>query len=423
MFETRVTGPDDPGDPARDGMDRSAAPLDGPAGRQAITLDRVTAPLRPRLATLALICLGVLTGCAFGPPSDDNGGGPPNLPRPTPSTAGDAQVDTVVEVIARDLAVPWAIGFLPDGAALVTERDSHRILRVGPAVGPSGLVVVPVQTVPGVRTGGDAGLLGLVVSPTYATDQTVFIYYSTATDNRIARLTLGGTPQPILTGIPTGGTHNGGQLGFGPDGYLYASTGDAGDPATAQLPTSLAGKVLRMTVTGRPAPGNPNPKSVIWSTGYADVAGFAWDDRGRLLATESGQPTWDEVDVVQAGHNFGWPVVEGRTGRAGFIDPVAQWSAGDGTCAGTAIVGDLLVTACLRGTRLWLVRLTGSGTVLGAPLAALVGTYGRLRAAAIAPDGSLWVGTSNRDGHGQVQSGDDRILRVVVAGAGGAGRA
>ncbi|WFE38808.1 PQQ-dependent sugar dehydrogenase [Micromonospora sp. WMMD998] len=380
--------------------------------------------LRPRtaLAASGVAMLLAAAGCSLGEPEPDPAGEPPNLPTPSsPASSGGANQQVVATVLAKGLAVPWAIAFLPDGAALVTERDSGRILQVGPESGPDGLSVRPVQTVPGVAAGGEGGLLGIAVSPGYAKDRTVFIYYTAEEDNRIARLQLGQAPTPILTGIPKAGNHDGGGLGFGPDGFLYASTGDAGRTENAQDPKSLGGKILRITPAGKPAPGNPTAGSPVWSLGHRNVQGFAWTPDKRMYAVEFGQNTWDEINQINQGGNYGWPQVEGRGEDARYVNPIVQWRTGDASCSGLAAVERLLVTACLRGQRLWLVELAGNGTVLGQPRELLTGRYGRLRAATVAPDGSLWVSTSNRDGRGKPAADDDRILRLVFAD-GGAGR-
>jgi glucose/arabinose dehydrogenase len=369
---------------------------------------------RPVFAALVVAAL-VAGGCAFGPPEDEDAS-PPNLPSPT-SGAADGPPSVVATVITEGLAVPWGIAFLPDGSALVTERHTKRIVQVSA----DGATVTPVQTIEDAQPDGEGGLLGIAVSPDYETDGLVFIYYTAESDNRIARLTLGGTPEPIVTGIPKAAIHNGGRLAFGPDGYLYASTGDAGVTTRSQDLGTTAGKILRMTKDGRPAPGNPFPDSLVWSYGHRNVQGLAWDSQGRLYATEFGQNTWDEINLIEPGRNYGWPEVEGIGGQAEYADPIQVWPTSESSCSGAAIAGDVLVAACLRGNRVWLLALADDGTLAGPPVAALVGEYGRLRAAATAPDGSIWVSTSNRDGRGQPAGTDDRILRLVVSGGTGAG--
>jgi glucose/arabinose dehydrogenase len=366
------------------------------------------------------VCVGLLTACSLGEPTDSNGGGPPNLPRPTvTSSEDDSPPSVVATVLAKNLDVPWAIAFLPDGTPLVTERNTRRILKIGPEP----QKVTPVQTIAEAKASGEGGLLGIAVSPDYAKDQSIYIYYTSATDNRIARLKLGGKPQPIVTGIPSGSIHHGGRLHFGPDGYLYASTGETGSGDLAQDLKSLGGKILRMTKDGKPAPGNPFPNSLVWSYGHRNVQGFAWDANKQLFATEFGQNTWDEINHIEAGKDYGWPIVEGIGRKAGYVDPIQQWPTSEASCSGAAITGSILVASCLRGQRLWLVRLTASGRVLGSPTAALVGDYGRLREAVLAPDGSIWVTTSNRDGKIPPKDGDDKILRIVTSSGGGVSKA
>ncbi|HEX5542426.1 MAG TPA: PQQ-dependent sugar dehydrogenase [Micromonospora sp.] len=376
-------------------------------------------PFRSRaVVALCVVALLAVNGCAFGEPEPDPAGQPPYFPAPSVSATMDgAGQEAAVTVLAKGLRVPWGIDFLPDGTALVTERDTAKILKIGPGSGPDGLKATTVQTLQGVETLGEGGLMGIAVSPEYATDKTVFVYYSTARDNRIAKLTLGGKPVPIVTGIPLSGIHNGGRLAFGPDGYLYASTGDASQRGLSQDVKSLGGKILRMTPDGKPAPGNPFPDSLVWSLGHRNVQGFAWTADSRLYASEFGQNTWDEVNLIKPGKNYGWPEVEGKAASGGrFTDPIVVWRPAEASCSGAAVIDRLYVTACLRGERLWLLELTATGHVLGQPRALLVGEYGRLRTAVTAPDGSLWISTSNHDGRGDPGPDDDRLLRLVFSG-------
>jgi glucose/arabinose dehydrogenase len=314
----------------------------------------------------------------------------------------------VVGTVARDLAVPWGIGFLPDGSALVTERDSGRVLRVTPGHARE------VGRIDETRAEGESGLLGLAVSPSYAENRRVFVYTSTDTDNRVLRMTFDqgrlGRPTPILTGIPHGFIHDGGRLAFGPDGYLYVSTGETGKPALAQQRDSLAGKILRINEDGKPAPGNPFPRSPVWTLGHRNVQGLAFDDAGRLWASEFGQDSWDELNLIEKGTNYGWPRVEGRGSVAGLRNPQVVWRTSQASPSGLAFLDGRLWLASLRGQRLW--RIDVDGPHASHPADFFVGRYGRMRTVVGAPDGNLWVTTSNRDGRGDPAGGDDRILLV-----------
>ena len=379
--------------------------------------------VRASAVTLGAV-LALTTACSFGPPEPDVAGEPPNLPTPSVSAGPEStgEPEAAATVLAKGLEVPWGVAFLPDGAALVTERDTARILRVGPESDADGLEVTEVQRLTEAEPGGDGGLLGIAVSPKYKTDATVFVYYSTAKDNRVAKLKLEGKPQPILTGIPHSADDNGGQLAFGPDGMLYVTTGD-GTPAgsQAQNPKSLGGKILRITPAGKPAPGNPVKNSPVWSSGHRNVQGIAWDKTKKMYASESNQKRSGELNVIQKGKNYGWPKVDGTGSDARFTNPAVSWPIADSSCAGVAVLETLVATACLQGQRVWMVDMTGNGTQLGRPQAVLAGEYGRLRALVAAPDGSFWVTTSNQEEGGDPGPDDDRIIRLVFSD-GGAGR-
>ncbi|GLZ29196.1 hypothetical protein Lesp02_13860 [Lentzea sp. NBRC 105346] len=308
--------------------------------------------------------------------------------------------------VATNVVVPWDIAFLPDRSALVTERMSARVLSIKDGV------TREVARIPGVTPAGEGGLLGIAVSPNYATDRYVFVYYTSPSDNRIARFRIGEAPQPIVTGIPRGQQiHNGGGLSFGPDGLLYAGTGDAGNGSNAQNPNSLGGKILRMTPEGRPAPNNPTG-SLVYTLGHRNVQGLAWDGQGRMFAAELGQSRLDELNRIQPGGNYGWPNCEGPCNDPRFVNPLLTWSTAQASPSGLAFRNGNLYMAALRGARLWKIPVNANGSV-GQPQALFSGRYGRLRAAAAAPDGTLWFSTSNRDGRGTPNPGDDRIVSTT----------
>ena len=353
-----------------------------------------------RRCTIAFILAAVLVASCGG--SDG-----------TSSTAAPPASQPSVRVLATGLQVPWGVAFLPAGDALVSERTTGRIVRIPAAGGPA----QPVMQVPGVDTNaGEGGLLGLAVPPAFARDGLVYAYFTSAQDNRVVRFTLGGAPQPVLTGLERNAIHDGGRIAFGPDGMLYVGTGDAGNGPVAQDPESLNGKILRLRPDGGIPDDNPFRGSPVWSVGHRNVQGLAWDRAGRLWESELGQDRVDEINLIRPGRNYGWPDVEGTGGTDGgkYTNPLVTWPTAEASPSGAAVAAGALYVGALRGERLWRVPLDGSKA--GAPQALLDGRFGRLRTVVMAPDGALWVTTSNRDGRGSPAGDDDRIIRIAVTG-------
>ncbi|MEV0378501.1 PQQ-dependent sugar dehydrogenase [Nonomuraea sp. NPDC050643] len=340
-----------------------------------------------------IMLMAALTACSTG------GEVLPTAAVPAGAAPGDPKD------VVTGLSVPWAIAFLPGGDALVTERDSARLLRVTPAGQAREL-----GTIEGVTPDGEGGLMGVAVK-----GEQIFLYYTAEQDNRIVRYRHAGDGltdrRLIVEGIPKGGIHNGGRLAFGPDGFLYATTGEIGDRSLAQQRDSLGGKILRMTADGAPAPGNPFG-TLVYSYGHRNVQGLAWDTAGRLYASEFGANTYDEVNLIKPGANYGWPEVEGRGDDQRYVNPILTWSTGEASPSGMAYAAGSLWVGALRGARLWQVPLGDDGSA-GRPVAHYTDRYGRIRAVTTTPDGALWVGTSNQDGRGSPRNGDDRIMTVT----------
>ena len=387
-------------------------------GNDDVRRSGATAALAAALTTPLL-----LTGC-----SSDSGGtessARPSAPRPSatsPSTGGSAAPAKgdakVVDTVTRGLTAPWGLAQLSGGDLLVTERDSGRIVRVDEKSGEH----TELGRVPGVAAAGEGGLLGLALPP--GADERLYVYFTTQSDNRIARLTYDpdkeegdqlGAPDTVLRGIPKGTTHNGGRIAFGPDKMLYAGTGEGGEGEEAQDEKSLGGKILRMTPEGEPpGQGNPHPGSVVYSWGHRNVQGFDWDAEKRLWASEFGQDTWDELNLIEPGKNYGWPKVEGKAHERGYVDPLEQWKPSEASPSGLALVEGSAWMAGLRGERLWRIPLDGAKPA-GEPQSFLKGKYGRLRTVLPAGGDALFLVTSETDTRGTPSKGDDRILKVQV---------
>ncbi|MEP6629243.1 MAG: PQQ-dependent sugar dehydrogenase [Lapillicoccus sp.] len=365
-------------------------------------------PVLPRRSVLGLGTLGLaaLAGCtASSAPTPAASG-----PTVGDGASGRQELTDAVDA-ATGLQTPWSVVVLPDHSVLVSERDPGTVRRLDGRGGTS-----LIGTVPGVAAGGEGGLLGLAVDRrTYATTPVLYAYLTAPSDNRVVAVTMEGgrlgAQRTVLAGIPKGSIHNGGRIAFGPDGYLYVTTGENGNRAPSQDRQSLGGKVLRITTEGSPAPGNPFAGSPVWSYGHRNPQGIAWDASGRMWASEFGQDTWDELNVIRPGANYGWPTVEGQQGREGFVDPVRQWATKDASPSGIAIGPDgAVLMAALRGESLWKIPVGADGSTQE-PQRLLQGEYGRLRDVLVGPDGNVWVVTNNTS-RGTPRAGDDRIVRL-----------
>jgi glucose/arabinose dehydrogenase len=397
-----------------------------------------------------LILLGALTslllalaGCATTDPSTSDGTSGTSVPMSTttassPSSSTSTPASIVgsgyrAGTVVDDLRIPWEMRFLPDGRLLVTEREGRVVIAdVGTGeVTEVGRIDVSAR--------GEGGLMGLALDPGFAENGTIYVSYTYSDGgggNRVSRFVLGGlttgTPRlgdetVLVDGIPAGTNHDGSRVAFGPDGYLWVTTGDAGDGDLAQRMDSLAGKVLRMSPEGRPAPDNPfldqpYPFSLIYTLGHRNPQGLAFHPRsGAPFVTEHGPSDNDEVNRLYAGGNYGWPDLRGMVQRPGFVDPLATWSptiapAGAIFCA-EGTMGDLggaFLFVTLKEQDLRVLVPTGLQDFAGAAEERVLfdRQFGRLRAIAQGPDGSLYVGTSNHDGRGDPESGDDRIIRI-----------
>jgi len=374
---------------------------------------RSTAPRGRRLIALTVGCL-VIAGCGGGyepdgpfrevpqgqppqvAPPPETGPVPPPADPSTPST--DDEQDGDPNVVATGLTVPTGLVVLPDGTAVVGERDSGRLLQVFPDRSPARELMV----LPDIDSAGDGGLLGLAISPTYAEDGLLYAYVSTATDNRVVRFPLGGSPNPVLTGIPRGEVDNGGGLLFGLDGTLYVGTGDVGDAALAADPASLAGKVLAIDVFGQPVGASP-----VFSRGHRNVTAICTGAE-QLYATDEALTGTDELVAL----------VEGTDQGPGGVPPVFEVAGEDGGLGGCAVSGPYVFLGAMDGRQVQVLQLDGAGVPLEDPKPFLEDEYGRLRTVVLDASGAMWITTSNRDGIGMPEEDDDRVLRVVPPASG-----
>ncbi|ROP75333.1 glucose/arabinose dehydrogenase [Frigoribacterium sp. PhB107] len=401
---------------------------------------RTRAVVAGAAVTTALALLAGCTGAGTSTSSTSSSGAASDAAAPVETTPGPGPVapttDTAAVRVADDaeptdvatgLEAPWSVVRLDSGSSFVSLRDSGRVVEIG-----DDGAVRDVATIDGVVHQGESGLLGLAVlagSPSY-----LYAYLTTADDNRIVRAAITGAAgsyglgpvEDVFTGIPAASNHDGGRIAFGPDGMLWATTGDASDDDASQDETSLGGKVLRLSPTGAVPSDNPMPGSPVWSLGHRNPQGIAWDAWGGGWVAEFGQDTWDELNSLAPGANYGWPEVEGRgtsgstgpsgsSGSAGrFLEPVLQWRTDQASPSGLTAVGSTLFLAGLGGEVLFEIQVPEAGEATSTERFSGDESLGRIRDVLPGPDGTLWLLTNNTDGRGDARQGDDRIVSVPL---------
>lgn len=378
--------------------------------------------MRKFLVVLAIVIIGLtlFVWSRSQPPSSSNP--PQDTSKTSPSTPSSTTPDMPkTTIIAENLDTPWGMVFLPDGSMLVTERPG----RVRLVDNDGNLQNEPVIELIDVEEIGEGGLLGIALHPAFSNNHFVYLYYTyggddSGTQNRVVRMTYINkrlvNEKTITDQIPGSANHNGGRIHFGPDGYLYITTGDAGDPPQAQSTDTLGGKILRTTVDGSPAPDNPF-NNLVYSYGHRNPQGLAWDSKGQLWATEHGRSGvlsgLDELNHIEKGTNYGWPTIQGDGAQPGMqvpklhSGPSKTWAP-----AGAAFLGNSIFFGGLRGRTLYEAVIDGENISLKEHFA---GEFGRIREVVAGPNGMLYMSTSNRDGRGSPSETDDRIIRVNPA--------
>ncbi len=329
-----------------------------------------------------------------------------------------------IEVIAENLYVPWAIDISNEGKLYFTERSGAvRIIEDGKLL-PQPLIRFSAPFV----SQGEGGLMGIALDPNYSQNHYIYVMHSYAegnqVHNRVVRLIENNNKASIdrvlIDKIPGGRIHNGGRIKIGPDGKLYITTGDAGNSSLAQNITSTAGKILRIELDGSIPEDNPNVNSPVYSLGHRNPQGLAWNSRNILYASEHGQTAHDEINIIQPGANYGWPLVQGNEDSKEVIvqKPLIHSEEETWAPSGIAFVDqgpwqEKLLVATLRGEQLLTISLNGKGTKVNSVDSWLKNRYGRLREIIQGKDGSIYLTTSNRDGRGNPNIGDDRIIRII----------
>jgi glucose/arabinose dehydrogenase len=343
-----------------------------------------------------------------------------DLPLVNNLSSGSDDDYPLASVIADDLEIPWSLDFLPDGSIIFTERPGRiRLIDIEECLLPE-----PLETIGEVAHTGEGGLLGITVHPDFEDNHFIYVYYTYREDDRLYNKVVRYTEenreltdaQVIIDSIPGGGNHNGGRISFGPDGLLYITTGDAGEDSLAQDPDSLAGKILRIADEGDIPEDNPLQDSPVYTLGHRNPQGLAWDEQGRLWATEHGPTTRDELNLIEAGKNYGWPEITGDESASDMESPIIHSGMQTWAPSGATYLNGSVFFAGLRGQSLYEASIGPDNDSDSVELQEhFNGEFGRLRDVVTGPDGNLYILTSNQDGRGRPVSGDDRMIRINVS--------
>lgn len=356
------------------------------------------------IITVFIICVGIASTLVIS-----------NTKEPTSVSTNAQQTAPTMTVIAKNLQIPWALAFLPNASIIFTERPGT-VKVLNPANGQ----ITQIASISEVKHQGEGGLLGIAIHPQFASNNFIYVYYTYGSSgnntlNKVVRYTFSNNqltaPITIVDAIPGASNHNGGRLTFGPDGFLYITTGDAANPSLAQDRNSLAGKILRVTDAGLPAPGNPFTNRT-YSYGHRNPQGIAWNGT-TMYATEHGQSYKDEVNLIQPGKNYGWPTIEGDVKQSGLESPLAHSGTNSWAPSGTAFYNGSIFFAGLRGTALFEATPQAATASIKEHFK---GQLGRIREVVVGPDNMLYITTSNRDGRGSPKADDDKIIKVSFAG-------
>jgi glucose/arabinose dehydrogenase len=388
----------------------------------------------PQAYILTVTVLVFSFGCQRTPTGRGAGEVEVTAQTPAQGQAPGMPVSFKVETVVGHLEVPWSILWTPDGRMLFTERPGRvRVYQNG------ALAAQPIFTVPDVAPSGEGGLMSLALHPQFSSNHFVYlsyVYHGDAEYVRLVRYREDGSgfndPKVIIESIPAAQYHAGCKLRFGPDGKLYITTGDATRRELAQQLNSLAGKTLRLNDDGSIPADNPfisqnDARPEIWSYGHRNAQGLDFQPGTNLIfETEHGPSGFDgpgggdEVNIVERGKNYGWPVIHHTQTQAGMESPVLEYTPACAPGSGAFYRGAAFPEfrgnyffGCLRGERIVRVVLDGRRVVSQENL--LAGKYGRIREVAEGPDGYLYFSTSNKDDRGRPASDDDRIIRLVPA--------